>query len=138
MELAHQAHEECYALVAAYLRQSFGELAEPDDEHPIFYVQLGRKMLRVGVDPVGDDLAVVEVFTWLGAGLPMTFEVIEHMLQQNGRLRFGALALDEDGDVLFHHSLAGEGLDKDFLATLIHIMADSADQLENELSVRFR
>lgn len=130
------AQEQCYALVETYLRQAFGELAEPHETGAI-HVGLGRG-IWVGVQPIGDELAEVTVYCWVGRGIPITEEVTKFLLEQNNLLRFGTFGLDSDSDIIFKHSFFGDGLTKAGLARVVRWLADSAVEAEDELTMRFR
>ncbi len=138
MQLEQQAQEDLYARVATYLRQGFGELAQASDDSPLFSIWLGNVGIRVAVEAVGEDRAVVDVATWLGRGVSVTEEVAHHLLRKNTELRFGTLGVDEDGDITFDYSLLGESVTKDALSRVVRIFSATADQLDNELMMRFK
>jgi hypothetical protein len=137
MELQNQAHERCYAMVASYLKQSFGDLAEPSENDPSFYVALGRVGMYVTANSMGDDDASVSVYAWLARGLTITPEVASRMLELNAEYRFGALAVDSDGDIIYEHVLPAEGLTKGALATVVRLVSSGANEIDNELRMRF-
>src|SRR4051812_22226144 len=138
MELAHQAHEEAYTLVAGYLRQSFGDLAEADEERPYFSLALGRVGINVTVQAMGDDEAAINIYTWLAHGLEVTDEAARFLLERNGAFRVGRFSIDDDGDIMLDHTLLADTLSKAELATVVRWMSGIADEVEDELKMRFR
>ena len=93
-----EAQDKCYALVSSYLRQAFGELAEPWDGHPGYRLGLGRLPVYVLVYPWGDDAYVV-VYAYPGRGVEVTGEVASRLLELNAEHGIGANSLDSDGDI---------------------------------------
>jgi hypothetical protein len=138
MELDHKAQEDLYARVASYLKQAFGELAEADPDQPVFVLGLGRIAMRIGASSIGDAGAVVDIWTWIGHGITVTPDIALHLVRKNGQLRFGALGLDSDGDILYDHALLDESVSKDSLARIVRVMAASAEELDDELTMRFK
>ena len=69
MEFEQQAQEDLYARVTTYLRQAFGELAEPVGDGPDFRLDLGRVHLLISIDANGPEKASVTVYNILGEGL---------------------------------------------------------------------
>jgi hypothetical protein len=137
MDLKSQAHEQCYAIVSSFLRQAFGDLAEASDEDPNFYIAIGRIPIYVTASAMGDDDASVSIYAWPGKALRMTDELAMRLLELNVEYRFGGLGVDEDGDIMYEHVLPSQGLSKGALAQTVRLMASSADDIDNELRMRF-
>ena len=138
MELTNQAQESCFALVSAYLKQSFGELAEPLDEAPGFYVRLSRMGLYVQVNPSGEDGAYVHIYTWLGKGVsPTNPEVAARLLELNNEYLYGAVGVDSDGDIAYTYALPAQALDKSALSFLVRVMSTICEEIDDELRMRF-
>jgi hypothetical protein len=138
MEFEHQAQEDLYARVPTYLRQGFGELAEPLEDEPAFWLDLGKEQLVVTVDANGPERASVLVYNVLGEGLSITPDVARFLLHKNHELPFGSLSLQEDGAIGFRHILFGETVTKDTLSILLRLLAGYSEEIEDELNMRFR
>lgn len=136
MTPASEAYRECHELVGRCLREAFGELVQSEDAST-FLVPGGPYGMRVRVSPIGEDEAVVDVCTWLGRDLEATPQLARYLLEENARLRFGALAIDPDGDIVLAHALFPDALDGVALERLIKLMAAVAVEIEAELSRRF-
>jgi hypothetical protein len=137
METKSEAYERCHALVASYLRQSFGELAEQRDDCDGFVVSLGDRYAYVSVRQMGDDDASLSVYAFPGWGIAVTPEVAMRLLQMNNEYRFGNLCVDDDGDIIFECALPAEGLTKGGLALIVRLISSSASEIEDELRMRF-
>ena len=122
MELAHQAHEQCYALVGRYLSQSFGELVTPTSDEPAYRVEVGH-VIYVAVNAAGEDSAVIDLYSWVGRGLEVTPEIARFLLEFNDRTRFGMCSIDEDGDIPVTYSMVGDHVAKDGLARVVASVA---------------
>lgn len=133
-----QHEERCFALVSTYLKQSFGELAEPLDERPGFVVHLGRLGLYIQAVPRGDDAASVAVYTWVGQGISVeTPGVAVRLLEFNAQFAYGGLSVDEDGAIAYDYYFPAEGLTKDSLRFLVQAISSTCEEIDDELRMRF-
>jgi hypothetical protein len=137
MQELSPAQDKCLAIVASYMRQSFGELAESLEESPGFRIRLGGVMLYVEVTPMGDDDAAVQIYGWVGRNITPTAEMNSRLLEMNNEYRFGRLALDGDNDVVFEHAIPADAVTKASLALLVRVLASTADDIDDELRMRF-
>lgn len=112
-------------------------VARAPGEAGAFFVPLGRNGIRVNVKPVGTDNAVIDAYSWIGRGLEITPELAMFLAERNSQLRFGALGIDPEGDVMYQHSLFPESISKVVLERLVQLMAMTADELDDELNGRF-
>lgn len=138
MELEQLAQEDLFARVATYLRQAFGELAEPLGEEPDFALELGRVHLIISVHAAGPEKASLHVYTWIAEGLLVTPEVALFLLHRNKETPFGTLGVSEESTIGFSHVLFGESVTKVTLSMLLRIMASDTEEIEDELNMRFR
>lgn len=138
MEPATEAQRRTLDLVHECLREAFGPLLAEGERTPAFLVPGGPHGIRVAVQPVGEDEAVVDVFTWVGRDVEVTSEVARWLLERNAALRFVSLALDADGDVRIDAALFPENVSADELARVVALVAAAADDVDRELSERFR
>jgi len=138
MQFEQQAQEDLYARVATYLRQAFGELAEPLEDETAFRLALGRVPLLITVDANGPERASVLMMRRLAIGLPITPDLATFLLRKNQEVPFGALMLDDEQNIVFRHILLGESVNKEALFMLVRLLACYADEIEDELNMRFR
>lgn len=117
----------------AGLREAFGDHVEESPRGPTFLVPGGPHGIRVTVSPIGDDEAVVDVYTWVGRDVELTAEVARYLLEKNGHLRFAAAGLDRDGDLRLEASLFPDQVTAAALGRLVDVVAAAADELDQEL-----
>jgi hypothetical protein len=128
---------ELYSRAGELLRRSFGEVVLAAEDEPAYFVPLGRIGVRVGVERAGDDGAVLEAYAWIAQGLAVSPALGLHLAERNAALRFGALCIDGEGDVILQDALFAESVDGVVLERLVRVLAQSADALDAELRARF-
>jgi hypothetical protein len=131
------AQAELHKRVDGYLREAFGELVKEAPDGSAFFVPLGRIGIRVEVEAVGADQALVESYSWIAQDLTVDDALGSFLAHRNAGLRFGALCVDGEGAVIFRHALFAESTTKTVLARLVEVMADTADTFDQELRERF-
>jgi hypothetical protein len=131
------AQRELHAVTGEQLRASFGDVVAEAADQPAYFVARGSIGVRVNVEPVGDDDAVLEAYSWVAQGLPITPALAMHLIERNSELRFGALSVDGEGAIILAHSLFADGANPAVLARLVEIIAESAEALDTELRARF-
>lgn len=131
------AKQELHQRVGVQLREAFGELVKDAPDASAFFVPLGRIGVRVEVEAVGSENALVECYAWIAQELTVDEALGSFLAHRNAGLRFGALCVDGEGAVIFRHALFEEAASKTVLMRLIEVMADTADTLDEELRIRF-
>ena len=131
------AQAELHKRVDGYLREAFGELVKEAPDGTAFFVPLGHIGVRVEVEAVGAQDALVECYAWIGQDLAVDEALGSFLAHRNAGLRFGALCVDGEGAVIFRHALFPESAIKTVLARLVEVMADTADTIDQELRERF-
>ncbi len=119
------------------LRAAFGDSVLESPDEPAYFVPRGRIGVRVGVQPAGEDDAVLEVYSWIAQGLPVSPELGLYLAERNATLRFGLLSIDGEGAIILQHALFREETSEQTLARLVGVMAETADVLDRELLDRF-
>ena len=128
------AQRDLYELVGRCLCEAYGDHAGTASRQATYLVPVGPHGVRVTTCAVGDNDALVELYTWLGDGVELTPSITRYLLEKNARLRFGSLGIDGDGDVLLADSLFAEHVNAVALARLIELLAATADEVERELA----
>ena len=131
------AQQETHGLVRAALQEAFGAQVREAPSEPAFHVPLGRIGARVEVVAIGDSDAAIDVYAWIAQGLEATPEMAAFLAVRNAGLRFGALCVDGDGDVIFRHALFPDGASTAVLSRLVMVIATTAEDLDDELRSRF-
>jgi hypothetical protein len=122
--------------VGEWLRAAFGEAVRQARGEPTYFVALGRVGVRVDIVPVGGGDSVVEAYSWIGQGIPITDELGRHLAERNAELNFGTLSIDGEGAIILGHSLFGDGASETVLTRLVRILAETAEVLDGELQRR--
>jgi hypothetical protein len=137
MDSLTDAQQLLLRLTGALLHASFDELVLASEEEPAFFVRLGAIGVRVNVEPIGDDSAIVEAYAWIGQELAITPELGLFLVQRNVELRVGALCVDQEGSIFLQHALFAESVNEVVLERLVRILATNAERLDDELTDRF-
>jgi hypothetical protein len=133
MNFQHQAHEEIYKKVGAYLKEVFGEMVHTRADHPSYVVPMGSTFANVNVYPWGETDATVNVRAWVVMGAEMTPELMHYLLRQNDDFRFGGFGLDKENDIFFEHTIVGSTLDKEELKASVLAVVGTADRYDDEI-----
>jgi hypothetical protein len=119
------------------LRSAFGDAVIESPDEPAYFVGLGSIGVRVEVEPVGADDAVIAAYSWIAQGLRVTAELALDLVQRNAELRFGALSVDGEGAIILGDALFADGASEKVLARLVTVLAATAEALDAELRERF-
>ena len=136
-----------YDKVADYLRNSnlFRGTLRIYDNQPRFDLRYGSTMVEVEVFPwevhpwETADLATVRATSCVTTGSNVSKELMQFLLTENRRMRFGAFHLDDAvNQVLFAESvLGGENMDLMELQTCILSVVTIADTYDDIITQRF-
>lgn len=100
----------------------------------------GSTQVFVRVLPFGDDHSIVTVFAPVLLNVPLTPELFEYVATEGG-YRFGSLIVvrkdDGLGRVQMSHTLLGTFLDPDELIVAVSLLANTANDLDDEMQKRF-
>jgi len=119
--------------VGEHLNRAFGDQVSRAPNEPAFYVALGRIGVRVTVEPIEGEEGVVDAYSWIGQGLPITPDLALRLAERNAELRFGALCIDGEGAILLKHALFADALSEPVLTRLVGILTETTDALDAEL-----
>lgn len=138
MMFDHHSQADLYARVEGYLRQGFADLVEVVEDEPAFFVGVRGRSFLVTVSANGPDTAVT-VYTMVADWLAVTPASARFLLRcSHDQMPFGAVGLREDDQIAVHHVLFGETVTATTLLALLTTLAESCEELEDELDARFR
>jgi hypothetical protein len=137
MDFQTAAQKDCYEKVVPWLKELFGQFAQPHDEKPVIAVVLGSAMAQVGVYPFGSDGSSITTRAWVVRDVEVGSDLTDYLLHQNDSMRFGAFGLDRDNDVFFEHTILGGTCDKEELNSSVTAVVATADRYDDELVARF-
>ena len=85
-----------------------------------------------------DERTVLRVFAITNLDVPVTGQLSGYLLEKNLNFVLGSFALDaEKGAVWFNHNLLGQYLDPDELEATVAAVAQTANELDDEIKDRF-
>jgi hypothetical protein len=137
MEFETEAQRECYERVLPWITDLFGGSVLRKPDKPVLGVMHGSAFAQVGVLPWGDDEAIITTRAYVVTGVDLTPELMRFMLEENAGMRFGAFGIDDEGDIIFEHSIVGSTCDqKELEASLVHV-ARTADDYDDKIVRRW-
>ena len=127
------AQTELHDRVEGYLRESFGDLLSSAPSEPAFFVALGRVGVRVEIEAVGADAAIVECYSWIAQSALVDENLAAFLSHRNASMRFASLCVDGEGAVIIRHAMFSEATSKELLARLVQSLAAAADEVDLEI-----
>lgn len=134
-EFENAAHEESFRLIAGFLREAFGEIAQESDyEMPTVSLNMGWPV-SIAVPWGVDGKSYVTIYTtlWGPADGPISPAAAHRLLKLNETYRYGGLSLDDEGFVSLMYSLPWEAANKDALRTVVRILAETGSYIAEEV-----
>ena len=137
MEFESQAQKECYERVLPWVTELFGGSVLRKPDMPVLGVMQGSAFAQIGVFPWGDNDALITTRSYVVTGIELTAELMRFLLYENAGMRFGAFGIDEDGDVIFEHSIVGSTCDQRELESSVTAVAAIADEYDDRIVSRW-
>jgi len=137
MEFETAAQKACYDKVASWMKELFGELVIMSGDVPVMGVMMGSAVAQVLVLPWGDDDATIVTRAYLVTGAELAPDLLRYLLRENVDMRFGAFGVDQDGDILFEHSIVGSSCDKGELKASMLAVLGAADEYDDKIVARW-
>lgn len=134
MDFKTQAQKECYEKIAKWMTEIYGEERVMTlEQSPEFGLLEGSALIRVIVNPRGDDKSYVCTRSYMISGAKIDSELMRFLLKENTTFIFGAFGIDDDGDILFDHTIPGETIDKGELRASVSAVAGTADKYDDKI-----
>lgn len=137
IEFASEGHRSTYDKIAKYSIQLYGDSVSFDPRKPLVFVQQGSAFTTLCVNPIGIHSSVVEFYCLLVRQPRSGPDLFTWLLRQNYRIRFGALSIDGDGDIVLKHTLVGDTLTADEIRIVLGLLVDLADDLDEKIVEQF-
>lgn len=137
MEFETQAQKECFEKVAPWVNELFGGSVLRKPDKPVLGVMEGSAFAQVGVFPWGDDDAIIATRAYVVTGVDLTPELMRFLLHENGGMPFGAFGVDDEGDILFEHSIVGSACDRTELEASLTTVVRTADDYDDRIVERW-
>ncbi len=137
MEFKTPTQKTTYEKIVPWMKELFGTFAQVRADVPVMGVMVGSALAQVSVFPWGDHDATITVRAYVVTGAELTPDLAHYLLRKNADMRFGAFGVDDDGDILFEHTIVGSTCDKEELRSSVMAVALTADQFDDEIVARW-
>jgi hypothetical protein len=132
MNLRTRAQQSCYEKIKVWLQELYqNDVYMPDDELPIFALHSGSAIAVVEVQDYGDDEALISIWSYVVTGAAIKQDLLDYLLRQNNKIKFGGFSLDPEDDILFHAELVGSTCDKKEIETSVTAVLHTADEYDD-------
>ena len=137
MEFKTAAQQASYERVAGFMKELFGEQARAVPDAPMFGITNGSALIFVSVHPWGEDDASVQARAFVVRGPELRPDLLDYLLRENESLRLGGFGIDQDGDIVFRHTLRATECTKADLRALVSAVAWTADKYDDEIIAKW-
>lgn len=137
MEFETKAQKACYDKISGWMEKLFIDIPWEKLDGPGFGLFMGSAWVEVNVYPWGDDDAVINVCSTVVSGAKLTNELLQFLLRENDTLRFGAFAINDEGDILFAHTIVGSTCDPQELEASATEVLEIADDYDDQIVARY-
>jgi len=137
MDFESPAQKACYEKIGPWLKELFGEFVAPRPDAPLYVLFVGSAAVQIAVFPWGEDDSVISTFSFVVTGAELTPELMKDLLRRNLGTRFGAFGLNEQGAIMFVHTIVGSSCDKNELKASVRGVLATADQSDDEIIARW-
>ncbi|UCF19397.1 MAG: YbjN domain-containing protein [Gemmatimonadota bacterium] len=136
MQFETLPQKECYERVAPWVNELFGGSVLRKPDVPILGVMHGSAFAQVGVFPWAGD-AIITTRAYVVTGAEVTPDLLRFLLRENAGMHFGAFGLDDDGDIIFEHSIVGSTCDQKELEASVVAVVRTADDYDDQIVERW-
>lgn len=137
MEFKTSGQQEVYYRILPWMHELFGESLVVFEDEPLFIVNLGSAVASTRVVPWHDDETLITTRSYVVTGIHITPELSYYLLRENNGIYFGRFAYDAENDIVFEHSLVGEGCDRTELNHSVTTVIRIADSYDDEIVARW-
>ena len=137
MKFSTPVQQKCYERVAPMMEELFGPVAQPDQDVPRFWLTVDSAQTRITVLPFDESTSIIEVYSAVVQEVKTTPELMQYLLTKNADMVFGAFGIDDDGDVIFRHTIMGDTCDKEELKVSVLAVASTAEREDDEIVAKF-
>lgn len=137
MNFKSLAQKECFERVSVMMKEIFGERAFVHADEPVILAKEGSALAMVVVGAWGDDDAVIKTRCYVVQGARLDENLKTFLLRENADMRFGGFAIDDDGNIIFQHGIAGADCCKDELKASVLSTLFLADEYDDKIVSRW-
>lgn len=137
MEFQTEAQQACYDKVAVWMRELFGQFPCARQDFPGLGLFMNSALVEVLIYPWDQDDAVINTRSYVVTGADISQGLMDFLLRENVKMRFGAFGLDEAGNILFEHTIVGSTCDKRELESSVKAVLEIADEYDDPIVSRW-
>ncbi|MEL7035323.1 MAG: YbjN domain-containing protein [Cyanobacteria bacterium J06592_8] len=137
MRFETSKQEACYEKVEAWMRELYGKFPHPKQDVPGLSLFMGSAQVDVLVFPWGETDAIITTCSSVVTGVELTPDLMQFLLRENYNMRFGAFAVDEQGDIVFEHTIVGSTCDQPELKASVNAVLKIADDYDDKIVERW-
>lgn len=130
MKFQTAAQQACYEKTAVWMQELFSKVPCARKDFPGLGMLMGSAIVEVLIYPWEDD-AIINTRSYVVKGAQLDTDLMHFLLRENVDMRFGAFGVDQQGDILFEHSILGSTCNKnEFKASVVAVseIADAYDE----------
>jgi Putative bacterial sensory transduction regulator len=131
MEFQNPMQESCYNKIAVWMQELFGKFPCARPDAPGLGLFMGSALVEVLVFPWGEDDAIINTRSYVVTGTELTPDLMLFLLKENSLMLFGAFGVDENGDILFEHTIVGSTCDRKELESSVNAVLQVADEYDD-------
>ncbi len=137
MDFQTETQRQCFEKVAPWVKEIFGGSVLRKPDKPILGVMHGSAFAQIGVFPWGDDDAIITTRAYVVTGAELSQDLLRFLLKENAGMHFGAFGIDDEGDIIFEHSIVGSTCDQRELEASVIAVARTADDYDDRIVERW-
>ncbi len=137
MDFQTETQRQCFEKVAPWVKEIFGGSVLRKPDQPILGVMHGSAFAQIGVFPWGTDDAIITTRAYVVTGAEMSQDLLRFLLKENAGMHFGAFGIDDEGDIIFEHSIVGSTCDQRELEASVIAVARTADDYDDRIVERW-
>ena len=115
------------------MRELFDKFPSVRQDLPVISLFMGSALVEVSVFPSGDDEAIVNTRSYVVTNVDLKPDLMKFLLQENSKMRFGAFGIDDNGDLIFEHTIVGSSCDKPELEASVKAVLAIADEYDDKI-----
>ncbi len=137
MKFQTAAQQACYEKVAGWMQELFGKVPCARSDFPGLGMLMGSALVEVLIYPRENDEAVINTRSYVVRGAQLDADLMHFLLRENIDMVFGAFGVDQQGDILFEHSILGSNCDKNEFKRSVVAVSEVADDYDEQIVARW-
>ncbi len=133
MKFETNVQEACYNQVTVWMRELFDKFPCIIKGLPGISLFMGSALVEIFVFPWGDDEAIINTRSYVVTDVELQPNLMEFLLRENSKMRFGAFGIDENDNIIFEHTIVGSTCDKPELEASVKAVLKVADEYDDKI-----